>query len=73
MSSERDSECLLENPEMTFPIKKRIITELFVERTAAFFIGETKIRDTINEGIYFGTLHPFCHNKISLYIYLITL
>jgi len=28
------------NPPMTFPIKKRISTELFIARTAAHYIGE---------------------------------
>jgi len=34
---------------ITFPIKKRINTELFVERTAAFYKGVAGIRVKINE------------------------
>jgi len=30
----------VENPLMTFPIKKRINTELFIGRKAALFTGE---------------------------------
>jgi len=32
-------ETYLENPVMTFPIKKRIQTELLIDRTTALFIG----------------------------------
>jgi len=39
------NESVCENPVMTVPIKKRINTELFIERTAAFYIGETRIRE----------------------------
>jgi len=38
------------NPVMAFQIKKRINTELFIDRTAALYIGETQIRVVINEG-----------------------
>jgi len=33
-----------ENPVMTFPIKLRINTELFIDRLVALYIGETLIR-----------------------------
>jgi len=33
------------NPEMTFPIKNRIKTELFIDRTAALYITETRMRE----------------------------
>jgi len=36
-------ECV-ENSVMTFPIKKRINTELFIDRAAARYTGETRIR-----------------------------
>jgi len=35
---------------VTFPINKRINTELFIDRTAALFIEETRIRDGANQG-----------------------
>jgi len=38
-----------ENPEMTFPIKKRIKTELFIDETASIWIGETWIIVGTNE------------------------
>jgi len=38
-----------ENPAVTFPIKKKINTELFIHKTAAFSIGETGIRVVANE------------------------
>jgi len=38
------------NPAITFLIKKRIITELFIDRTAALYIGETRIRVVTDEG-----------------------
>jgi len=44
-------ERMCENPMMTFPIKKRIHTELFIDRTAALYILESWIRDTIHKGI----------------------
>jgi len=34
---------------MTFPTQKRINTELFIDRTAPLFIGETQNRDTTNK------------------------
>jgi len=33
------------NPVMTFPIKKRTITELFIKRMSALYILESQIRD----------------------------
>jgi len=48
-----ERECWVErtcgNPEMTFPIKKRINTELFNERTAALYIRKTLIREVTNK------------------------
>jgi len=45
-----------ENPAMTFRIKKRINTELFIDRTTALYIDETKITAMTNEGDqHFGT------------------
>jgi len=45
------SENLCENPGMTsFPINKRINTELFIDRKAALYIGETRIRVVTYEG-----------------------
>jgi len=38
------------NPVMTFPIKKRINTELFIDRMAALYKGETLIRVGTNAG-----------------------
>jgi len=35
---------------MTIPIKKRIKTEIVIERTAALYILKSRIRDEINEG-----------------------
>jgi len=35
---------------MTIPIKKRINTELFIDRTAVLYIGETLIRAVTKEG-----------------------
>jgi len=37
--AERESVC--ENPAIIFPIKKRIKRELFIDRMAALYIGET--------------------------------
>jgi len=37
-------------PLMTFPIKKRINNELFIDRMAALYMGETPIRGVTNEG-----------------------
>jgi len=37
----------MNNSVMTFPIKKRITTQLFMDRTAALHIGGTQIRDWI--------------------------
>jgi len=34
---------------MTFPIKKRINTELFIDRTVALYIGEAWIRVFTND------------------------
>jgi len=39
-----------ENPVMTFPIKKRVNTELFIYRMAALYIAESWVRDMTNEG-----------------------
>jgi len=33
-----------ENPVITFSIKRRMNTELFIDRTAALFVGESRIR-----------------------------
>jgi len=33
-----------ENPVVIFPIRKRINTELFMDRMAALYLGETPIR-----------------------------
>jgi len=38
------------NLGMTYSIKKRIGSDLFIERTAALFIGETRIRVVTDEG-----------------------
>jgi len=35
---------------MTFPIKKRINTELFIVRSAALYIGKTRIRVETKKG-----------------------
>jgi len=40
----------LGDPVMTFPIKKRIDTELIVDRKASLFVGETPIRVVTNMG-----------------------
>jgi len=37
-------ERMCENPVMTYPTRKRISTELLIDRTAALYIGETQIR-----------------------------
>jgi len=37
-------------PVLAFLIKKSINTELLIERLAAFYVGETQIRDTTNKG-----------------------
>jgi len=34
-----------ENPVMTFPIKNRINSEMYIESVAALIIGETSIQD----------------------------
>jgi len=39
-----------ENPVMTFPIRKRIKTELFIDRTSALYLGETRISNVTDEG-----------------------
>jgi len=39
----------VKNRIMTFPFKKRISTELFVERTAALYLGKTPVRVGTNE------------------------
>jgi len=57
-------ECLLrwKNPVMTFPLKKRINTELFIVRIRdALYIGETRIRVVTDEGDQWGA------QMISLY------
>jgi len=38
------------NAEITFPIKKRINAELFIDRMTILFKGETQIRVVTNEG-----------------------
>jgi len=38
------------NQVTTFPIKKRINTELFIDRTATLYMVETQIREEITEG-----------------------
>jgi len=43
-------ENVCENPVVTLPKKKRINTELFIDRTAALNIGEIWIRVATNEG-----------------------
>jgi len=40
----------VENPVMTFPIKKRTDTKLLLDRLAALYIGETRIKVATNEG-----------------------
>jgi len=40
---------MCENPAMTFPIKKRISTEMFIDRTAALYIEESQIKIMTNE------------------------
>jgi len=42
------------NPMMAFPIKVRINTELFINRTAALYIGQTRIRDGADQGDHRG-------------------
>jgi len=37
------------NPVITFQVKKRINSGLFIGRTAALYIGETQIRVVMNE------------------------
>jgi len=39
-----------ENPALAFPIKKRIRTKLFIDRTAALNRGETQNSGLTNEG-----------------------
>jgi len=41
----------VESLVMTFPIKKRINTEMFIDRTAALYIRETRIRAMTNRVI----------------------
>jgi len=43
-------ERVCENPVMTFTIKKRFNTVLFIDRIAALYIGNTRIRVLTNEG-----------------------
>jgi len=40
----------MSNQVLIFPIKKRIITELFIDRMATLYIEETRIRNGTNEG-----------------------
>jgi len=40
----------VENPVMTFPIMKKINTELFINRTTALYRGETQIKVLNNKG-----------------------
>jgi len=37
------------NPVMTLPVKKRINTELFIDRTTALYILVSRIKDEINK------------------------
>jgi len=37
-------------PAMKFPLEKRINTELLIDRTAALYVGETRIRVVTDEG-----------------------
>jgi len=46
-----ECEQVARNPEMIFPIKKRMTNELLIDRTVALFKRETQIRDTNNEWI----------------------
>jgi len=39
-----------ENPEMTIPDKKRIITELIIGKLVAFFLSASRIRDELHKG-----------------------
>jgi len=39
-----------EYTNMTYPIKKRIISDLFIDRMAALYVGETRIRVVPDEG-----------------------
>jgi len=39
----------VENTSLTFPIKKRIKTELFIDRTATLYKGQAQIREKTNE------------------------
>jgi len=41
---------MCEYPVTIFPIEKRINTELFIDGTAALYIGETQIKELTNEG-----------------------
>jgi len=41
---------MFKNAVMTCPIKKRFNTELFIDRTAALYTRETRIRALTNEG-----------------------
>jgi len=43
-------ERVMKNPVKTLAIKKKISTELFIERTAFLYSGETWIRVMTNEG-----------------------
>jgi len=38
------------NPAMTFPIEKRITTEVFIDRSAALYIVETQNRVVTDAG-----------------------
>jgi len=42
--------CIDKNPLMIFPTKKRIHTELFIDKMAALYKGETWFRVATNEG-----------------------
>jgi len=41
---------MVENPVTTFPIEKRINTEMFIDRAAAFWVGKTRISVVTNKG-----------------------
>jgi len=48
--SSQDGSWKNENPVMSFPIKRRINTDLFIDRMAALYLVESWIRHRTNEG-----------------------
>jgi len=38
----------MQNPVITFPIKERINTELFIDKTAALYIVDGRIKEGVN-------------------------